>query len=439
MCENRNLRKDGGVVHCQWYNSPLRDENDTIVTMFSQVADITDLKNAMDALCVEKERAEAASLTKTNFLANMSHEIRTPLNGILGMLQLIRTTELSSEQSDYIAAAIESSRRLTELLADILDISRVEAGKLAITPVPFNLVAMVDNVCGMFLPAFREKGVAFDWHVGQGIADSLVGDTLRVRQILSNLLGNAAKFTDTGEVILEACPLPTGVPSSQRILFTVSDTGIGIDDDQLDSIFESFSQADSGYQRHHQGAGLGLAITRRLIALMGGNIAVDSRVGEGTTFHFCLVFPVHEEGVPREADAAGQPRTRTAPLEPKRILLAEDVPLNSLAVRRLLEKRGHAVTCVSDGRQAVNALRDGEFDLVLMDVQMPVMDGVKATRAIRDGEAGADKAGIPVIALTAHAMDGDEQWLLDAGMDAYAAKPIDIDTLLSILDAVLNG
>ena len=419
---NRNLTKTGSVIHCLWYNSPLMDGQGRIVSILSQVADVTEIKHYEEQLVIAKEQAEVANEAKSQFLANMSHEIRTPLNGLLGMLQLTGTTDLDSEQQEYVDHALQSGRRLSRLLSDILDLSRVEAGRMNVVAEPFDVRDALETIAQLFAPAAREKGLEIRLDISPDIPATLLGDATRLQQVLSNLAGNAIKFTEQGSIEIGAHPVSSKKNEHCRILFSVTDTGLGIEDEVVDKLFTPFFQVENTFTRNYQGAGLGLAICKRILDLLDGNMAVESEKNAGSTFFFSIPF-----SFPGPDGSPAAHLEKELPAAKLNILLAEDDPVSKFSTVRLMEKLGHRIEAVSDGVQTLARLKQTAFDLVLMDVQMPVLDGVEATRAIRRGEAGDGVRHVPIIALTAYAMDGDKETFLAAGMNGYLAKPLEID------------
>ena len=395
--------------------------------------DITDRKRMEQDLTRAKEMAESSNRAKSEFLANMSHEIRTPLNGVLGMMQVLQQTPLTVEQMEFLEAALNSGKSLIRILGDILDLSRIEAGKMEIRKEAFRLDEIIHSIQGAFMNEAAQKGLDMVYDITPAVPQTLVGDSGRLRQVLFNLVGNAVRFTEKGTVHVRAYPEgPRSGSGRFDICLEVSDTGIGIPSGKLELVFEPFTQADGSYTRKHGGAGLGLSIVKRLTNLMGGSIHVESEEGVGTTIYFRAPMHSAETGRPREEKLLPAP----APPPPLRILLAEDDLSNQIVAKRLLEKQGHAVTCVPTGTEALAALAKERFDVVLMDIQMPGMDGVEATRAIRNRKT-LDPA-IPIIALTAYAMPGDRKRFLKEGMNDYIAKPLALEELTKVLARVMN-
>lgn len=430
--ELRTINPDGTNGWLWVRGEPFYNEHGVIVGLWGASQDITARKTTEEELRKAKEKAEAASRAKSEFLANMSHEIRTPMNGVLGMLQLLQTTSQSAEQKEYTLTAIQSSKRLTRLLSDILDLSRVEANRLSIQSQPLDLAEVVSQTCELFNPTAQQAQVDLLCHVDPRIPHTMNGDAARLQQVLTNLIGNAFKFTKEGRISIEAYSLATSDQNTFRVLFSITDTGIGIPDEMAEKLFQPFTQASEGYRREYQGAGLGLSICKRLVELMGGNIALESEPGIGTTVHFCVTFSVDEPLPIPET-------TIPAPSERKsfRILLAENDDVNRLSTTKLLEKHGHTVTAVENGQEAISQLKVGHFDVVLMDIQMPLMDGMEATAGIRKGDAGQKNKNIPIIAMTAYTMGGDREQFLASGMNGYIAKPVDVEQLEALLQNVL--
>ncbi len=397
--------------------------------------DITSRRRSEIDMRKAKEAAELANTTKSEFLANMSHEIRTPLNGVLGMLQLMEMTPLDDEQKEYVFGAIKSTQRLTHLLSDILDLSRMEAGKLVVDETEFDIKSQKDSVVELFSLEARKKGLYLDFVIDEKLPAVLIGDGARLRQVLFNLVGNSIKFTKKGYVRVEASLISLEKSASCKVLFTVKDTGIGIPDDRLKNMFDPFVQGEDTYIRNFQGAGLGLSIVHRLIALMNGEMSVDNSISAGTTFYFSLPFKVPKT----KSEDSLKPFSVVVMenMQHPRILLAEDDAVAALIIRRILGKLGYTVTAAGNGKQAVSLLSDQDFDLILMDVQMPLMDGVETTKAIRNSAALGLKSKIPIIAMTAYAMTGDREKIIAAGVDDYIAKPVERAVLTEVIQRVL--
>jgi signal transduction histidine kinase/CheY-like chemotaxis protein/HPt (histidine-containing phosphotransfer) domain-containing protein/PAS domain-containing protein len=385
-----------------------------------------ELTSKSQRLVTAMEKADAATRAKSSFLANMSHEIRTPLNAILGMSELALSIDDQERKDRYLHRVMEAGNSLLSVINDILDFSKIEASRLTLESIDFDLRRVIDGAMDLHLIGAEEKGLKLRASVAEDVPPALVGDPSRLRQIIINLVGNAIKFTETGGVTVHVRPagaadgLKPGDPVT--MVFSVADTGVGIPEHKQRDIFQSFLQADDSITRKYGGTGLGLAICQLLVGLMGGELSLESQEGKGSTFTFTTDLKVGDpSAVERERLEAETPPPEA---EPMTVLLADDNPLNRELATTLLSEQGHRVLAVKNGIEALNALRESPFDLVLMDVQMPIMDGVSATRAIRDPNSGALNPNIPIVALTAHALKGDRERFLDAGMDDYIAKPI---------------
>ncbi len=398
-----------------------------------------DLKENLSELHEAKEAALEAAKTKSAFLANMSHEIRTPMNGVLGMLELIKDTPLTKTQSDLLGTAHASADSLLAIINDILDFSKIEAGKMTIEYIEISVRDIVSEICTLLAGTAREKGLTLNFHTDADLPAMLVGDPVRLRQVLTNLIGNAVKFTESGGVSVRVNLLET-VKSSARIEFSVEDTGIGIAEDILPELFNEFTQADGSTTRKFGGTGLGLTISRQLVELMGGEISVVSAEGLGSTFAFTLNMAITENQArppaSRESVATPKPNHQEAVAFPDtiQVLVAEDNVVNQKVTISMLKKIGiQHIDVAEDGRRAVTMNSSQTYDLILMDCQMPHMSGYEATGVIRHQEREQQLPPIPIIAMTANAMPEDREKCLAAGMDDYLSKPVKKEELKKTL------
>ncbi|HQT55151.1 MAG TPA: ATP-binding protein, partial [Phenylobacterium sp.] len=429
--ECRIHREDGLEVWVRSAASLKRDAAGKPVRLIGALQEITHRKLAEFDLISARDAARAANEAKSSFLAAMSHEIRTPLNGILGMGKVLSKEPLSDRQQGHVQIILQSGAILLSLLDDLLDISKIEAGKLTLEAGEVDLAEIVRSAQASLTVLAAEKDVAVSCFVSPEAEGRFRGDSTRVRQIVNNLCSNALKFTDQGQITLEVSN------ADGQLRLVVRDTGIGISAAKLGELFQKFTQADPSITRKFGGTGLGLAISQELARLMGGEITLESEEGAGSTFTARLPL-ARLEGRATAAPGAERPDDiELAAADDLRILVAEDNPVNRIVIQAILEQAGVTPVVVTDGQEAVEAWRTGTWDLILMDVQMPVMDGITATRLIRQEEGGRTGAPTPILALTANVMTHQQDAYREAGMDGAVAKPIDPAKLFAAMDAVL--
>lgn len=434
--EYRLRRSDGNYHWVMENRSPYYELNGKFAGYIGVCYDITDRKVIEQTLEGAKETAEKANQAKSEFLANMSHEIRTPLNGVTGMLDLTLLTDLTQHQRENLLIAKTCTNTLLKIINDVLDFSKIEADKMIMEKIGFHLADLLEETISMYSISALQKGLGLQYVIQDKIPLNLVGDPIRLMQVIGNIINNAIKFTQYGSIFVNV-GLEKQHKSAAWMRFDISDTGIGISQKDMDKLFKSFSQVDSSISRKYGGTGLGLVISKRIVEMMGGTIWVESIAGQGSTFHFIIPFAIAKTD--REPVISQGDRSVILDGQVINILLVEDDAVNQIVAAKMLKTKGYQVDIANNGHEALNSLDKKHYDLILMDVQMPGMDGIETTLVIREREKQVGEH-IPIIALTAHAVKGDQERFLAAGMDGYISKPIKMEELYkTISDCIRLG
>ena len=426
------LQDDGEIKYFDTNKAPLHDNNGNVIGIIGIVSDITDQKKTENELLHAKQIAETATKSKSVFLANMSHEIRTPMNSIIGIISILLQTDLTSEQKEYVDIINISGNNLLTIINDILDFSKIEADQIKLENIRFNIREEINDIIKLLSIKAIGKGLQLSIKVNPSVPEWVNGDPVRLKQIVTNLTNNALKFTKEGSVAIEAEIIEEG-NTSYTLKFKVIDTGIGILEKEKQHLFKTFSQLEKSTSRKYGGTGLGLAISKKLSHLMGGEIGVESEFGVGSTFWFTVVL-----GKPSETDIKidfKKPQTIEPLSRPLSVLLVEDNLLNQKFASATLRKQGHKTDIAENGKTAVEQFEKNEYDLILMDIQMPIMDGITASKKIREIEDKRNsKNKVKILAVTAYAMENDRQKCLAAGMDEYLTKPFKPDELINMIN-----
>jgi Signal transduction histidine kinase len=424
--------------------------SDLSYTIPNAKGDLGEVINSINAMTADRLKAEedhkarliaeASNHAQKDFLSRMSHELRTPMNGVLGMTQLARNADTKEQRMEYIDKIHSSATLLLRIINDILDISKIEAGKMAIETSPFRVEVIMDNIRDMILPRTQEKGLEFTIVSDDSVPEMAIGDSLRISQVLLNITGNAVKFTSTGSITISCCAKELS-DNKLRLEFNVRDTGIGMNEEQQKSVFTPFTQADNSTARKFGGTGLGLSISKALVELMNGEINVKSTPGQGSSFTFHVIVSLYNSSIASEKESSET--VAHIRYDGLKLLLVEDNEINQIIAKETLSEMGFSVSVADNGRQGVDAFRAGEYDLIFMDIRMPIMDGIEATQEIRRIETACAESGqpiksIPIIAMTANVMQEDRDATKNAGMNGHVSKPIDEDEIRKALEETLK-
>jgi len=433
----RNYKKNGTILHCEWYNSAIYDSNDNLISILSLVLDITERIVSEKLLIKAKASAETANNSKSMFLANMSHEIRTPITGISGIVDMAMTMNTNSDIQNLLKLIKSSTISLSTIINDILDFSKIEAQKMELFYEDIDIYSLIEDIWKTFLFKADQKHISLLLDINPNLPKYIHGDTTRISQVLRNLISNAIKFTSKGHVTIKA-KLIDNENGLLRILFSVEDTGIGIVKNRMSKLFEPFEQIDNSYSKQYEGTGLGLAISKKIVKLWNGDLFVESQEGKGSTFYFTLPY---KEASETHSQPLIDPESTITEKTKKsfKILLAEDEQVIKLSMVYFLKNEGHQVTAVSNGLAVIKSLKNEHFDVIIMDIQMPGVDGIEATRLIRNSQSEKFNPNIPIIGLTAYAMKGDKERFIEAGMNECFSKPADCHSILNCINKVLTS